>query len=960
MKNRIIWTIVCSFFALTGFSQTGSIRAMLVDKENQSRISGATITLRLASDSSLVGSTVSDAQGRVSLNNLNPGEYRINISTIGYRQYDAFVSIDGTEKRLGPIRLEKQGKELAEVTVVSRTPPVVQKADTAQFSASQYKVNPDASTEDLIKKMPGITVDRDGTVTAQGEQVRKLTIDGKDFFGDDVTAALKNLPSEVVDKIQVFDRLSDQAQLTGVDDGNSQKSINIVTKSGIRNSQFGRAYAGYGTDDRYALGGNMSFFENNRRISIVANFNNINQQNFGSQDLLGVNNNRGGGGGGRGGMGGGRWGGGGENFQVGQSNGISRTNAFGINFSNTWSPKVTLTGSYFFNNSRNTNDAFSNTETFAANNNNLISTQNSISRTDNFNHRINLRLEYKIDSNNTLFVIPSLNFQNNNTESLSAIGSLFKSGDSVNTSLTNAISDRKGYNLRNNILFRHAFRKKGRSLSLGLNTSLTNNTSESITDARFRFFNNGGVQDSVQNQFYDNLTDGYSVGGSIAYTEPLGKNSMIQIDYNPSIQKNKADQQTFLFDGQKYGTLDTVLSNRFNNTVTTHNSGITYRYNPSRDEMFAIGLNYQNSTLESDRVFPTVSNVNQSFSNFLPNAMWRKKISQTSSFRLFYRASVSFPNVSQLQDVVNLSNPLRVSSGNPLLAQSYTHFLGGRWMYTNSKTSRSFFANIFMQTTADYISNATYIASADSTIQQGIVLKKGSQLSKPVNLNGYRNVRTFLTYSMPIKPIKTTMNLNAGFTYSRLPGMVNYVKTITDNFVYSGGIVLASNISEYVDFNLNYSINVNRARTTSNSTADNNFNQQSAGIIVNLLNKKGWFIQNDVSNQTFSGLSGGLNTSFWLWNASVGKKFLKNRAGELKLSVFDLLKQNQSISRTITETYIQDNRSVVLQQYFMLTFTYNLKNFGKAANKQSNRGNDADGPTRGGMPGAPGMGRPGF
>jgi hypothetical protein len=203
----------------------------------------------------------------------------------------------------------------------------------------------------MIKKLPGITVARDGTVTAMGEQVKKVTVDGKDFFGDDATAALKNLPAEVIDKIQVFDRLSDQAQLTGFDDGNSIKTVNIVTKSGIKNGQFGRIYAGGGTDGRYTAGGNVSFFKGNRRLSLVGNFNNINLQNFSSQDLLGVTSSggggRGGGGGGRGG-GGGSFGGGADNFNVGQSSGISKTNAAGINFSNVYNKKLTLTGSYFF------------------------------------------------------------------------------------------------------------------------------------------------------------------------------------------------------------------------------------------------------------------------------------------------------------------------------------------------------------------------------------------------------------------------------------------------------------------------------------------------------------------------------------------------------------------------------------------------------------------------------------
>src|SRR5665647_864227 len=260
-------------------------------------------------------------------------------------------------------------------------------------------------------------------------------------------------------------------------------------------------------------------------------------------------------------------------------------------------------------------------------------------------------------------------------------------------------------------------------------TTYTKNDGESYTEAEYRFFKYGFITDSLQNQYYDNATNGHTIGANIAYTEPIGKKGQLQIDYTPSVQKNKADQQTFLFDGIKYTKFDSVLSNRFDNTITTNNAGISYRLGQSRDEQLSFGVNFQNSKLESQRVFPTSSSVNQSFSNILPNARWQKKLSATSNIRLFYRASTSFPSVNQLQDVVNLSNPLRVSSGNPGLKQSYTNLVSTRYTYTNSKTSRSFFANLFLQTASDYISNAIYIAHKDSIIQQGIKLNKGSQLT---------------------------------------------------------------------------------------------------------------------------------------------------------------------------------------------------------------------------------------
>ena len=955
--TKLFWMSILLFgLSSKSFSQNGNIKGIIRDKTDNSGLSQATVSLLLQKDSSVVKTVVSDSAGNFFLNNLNSDSFLLRISAVGYQEYVSLFTLNENEKDLGSIALNKQGKDLSVVTVISKAPPVTQKGDTSQYSASQYKVNPDATTEDLIKKMPGITVDKDGTVTAHGEQVKKVTIDGKEFFGDDASAALKNLPSEIVDKIQVFDRLSDQAQLTGFDDGNSVKAINVVTKSGIKNGQFGRAYAGYGTDNRYSAGGNVSFFKKDRRLSLVANFNNINQQNFASQDLLGVTSsgsNRGGGGNRSSGNGGNFRGGGNDNFSVGQSSGISKTNAFGINYSDKWGKKLNVSGSYFFNNSINDNDYVVNTETLG--DEKQFSTQSGNSHSTNTNHRINLRLEYKMDSANSLFIIPGINFQKNNSNSISDLQTLSETADSVNNSSSDALADRNGFNIRNNILFRHSFLKKGRSLSLGLNTIFTKNDGETTIDAGYRYYDSLGffVRDSLQNQLSDNPTNGHTIGGSVAYTEPIGKKGQIQIEYNPSVQKNTANQQTFLFDipGQKYSTFDPRLSNQFDNTITTHNGGASYRLSPSKDEQLSLGISYQNTRLESQRISPGKSTVNQDFSNFLPNAMWRKKLSAFSNIRIFYRASVNFPSIAQLQDVVNLSNPLRVSVGNPDLKQSYTHFIAGRYTYTNTKTSRSFFANIFLQSAADYIANGIWIAKNDSIIQQGNLLNRGSQLTRPVNMDGYRNVRTFFTYSMPVKAVKTTINLNAGFGYSRLPGLSNYERTITDNFTYNGGVVFASNISEYVDFNLSYNININNASTQSQINSSNNYVNHAIGLNLNLLNKKGWFIQNDVSGQIYNGLSGGLDQNYILWNAAFGKKFLKNKAGELKLSVFDILKQNQSLTRSVTESYIQDSQSKVLQRYFMLTFTYNLKNFGVAAKQAST--NNQDDMRPGGRPGGP-------
>ncbi len=928
MQKKLLAVIIFTFLFVYSKAQQNKISGTVISQSDQKLLQGATVSL-LQSDTTLIKKMVTDEKGRFDFSSVNKGNYLILISSVGYKQILLPVEYNNNEKNIGNIALAKQEKDLSEVTIVAKAPSVTQKEDTAQYSANQYKVNVDATTEDLLKKMPGITVDKSGSVTAQGEQVKKVTIDGKDFFGDDATSALRNIPAEVVDKIQVFDRLSDQAQLTGIDDGNSQKAINVITKNGIKNSQFGRIYAGYGTDKRYAAGGNASFFNNDRRISIVGNFNNINQQNFGSQDLLGVtgssgNNRMSGPPAGFRGPGNQQS----ESFTIGQTNGIATTNSAGINYGDKWGKKITVTGSYFFNGTNTDNISFTKIQLFEQN---QLSAQNSNSLIKNFNHRINARIEYKMDSNNIFFVIPSMSFQNNNSTGFTGINSYKNILDSIYNAASNTVNDKKGYSIRNNLMYRHSFRKKGRMLSLGFNVAFNKNDGSNNIDGIFRFYDAFGMAvspDSLQQQFSSNLTNGQTIGGNITYNEPIGKKGQLQLEYNPSVQKNNSDQKTYLFDGLNYSIFESNLSNTFDNTIQTNNGGITYRFTKNKDEQFAIGNNFQQTILKSDRIFPIAGNFRQTFYNFLPNGFWRKKISKYSSFRIFYRTSTMFPTVAQLQDVYNLTNPLRVIGGNPELNQSFTQYMGGRFMHTNTKTNRSVFTGLFFQTAMDFISNASYIAAKDSLIQKDVILRKGTQLIKPVNLDGYRLLRTYFTYSQPVKFIKSTVNVNLGLVYTKLPGLVNSIATTTNNYQFNGGVVISSNINEYIDYTLSYTGNLNDAKTTGGSTAKNKFINHVTSGSIRLANKEGWFIQTDITNQIFKGLSGNLDQTFNLWSASAGKKFFKKKTGELKLSVFDILRQNQNISRNVTNTFIEDSRNNIIQQYFMLTFTYSLRNFG--------------------------------
>ncbi len=943
--------LCCSAFVSS--AQQNTIKASLTDITDNKPVKGATVSLLLRKDSSLAASTVSDSLGNFEFIDLSIDSFIIKAEAVGYQDYLAFVFLKEGENDLGNYAMDRRGKDLENVTIVTKTPLVSQKGDTVQYNASQYKTQPDATAEDLIKKMPGITVDKAGTVTAQGDQVKKVTVDGKDFFGDDATAALKNLPAEVIDKIQVFDKLSDQAQFTGFDDGNSVKSINIVTKTGIKNGQFGRVYAGYGTDDRYTAGGNVSFFKGDRRLSFAGLFNNVNQQNFSNEDLLGVtsssgNSGRQGGGGNRGGgsnRGGGNVGNA-NNFLVGQQNGISTTNSFGVNYGDKWAKKIDVTGSYFFNDSKTNNEQLSNAEYFQKDTASQLYDEKTISGSDNFNHRINLRMEYKLDSFNSFIFTPSISFQKNTNDNNVNGTRYYTLNDLISSTKYNRNSNTSGFNTNNNLLYRHAFAKKGRTLSVNLGIGGNHKEGDILLQSINQYFDTTNVSDSIQQQT-SQLVNGTNYSGNIAYTEPIGKQGQLQFNYSPAVSKNRSDQQVYEYDKltNKYALFDTALSNKFDNTVTSHNAGVTYRVG-AKDNMFSVGLSYKYTQLNSEQVFPKQATVNRSFNNLLPNLTWRRKFSAKSSLNIMYRANTNAPSISQLQNVINNSNPLFLTTGNPDLKQQVSNTLSARYTFTNTAKGQSFFANVYLQQVNNYIANANYIAKKNDTLDNGIILYEGAQLTKPVNLDGYFSLRSFLTYAMPLKFIKSNINLNGGFTWAKTPGIVNDAKSITNNYTYSGGAVIASNISEYVDFNLSYNVNFNVARNSIVLQQNNTYTMQSTGLQLNLLSKKGWFIQNDISNQSYSGLSSGFNQNYWLWNAAIGKKFLNKKQAELKLSVFDLLKQNRSITRTVTDSYIEDVQNQVLTQYFMLTFSYKLKNFGTppANNQKGNRQRGMDGP----------------
>lgn len=914
------------------FGQDLQLSGFVKDSSDNSSCIGANIKVtKLYSDHNSQFTT-SNKNGYFEFTNLSRGRYLLEITFVGFNKYMDTIGIFRSNFNAGNIYLSPTPIKLEDVEVIGNVIQAEQKEDTVQFLAKGFKVNKDATAEELISKIPGVQRE-EGVIKTQGEEVRQVLVDGRPFFGEDPDIALRNLPAEIIEKIQIYDKLSDQAQFTGFDDGQTSKTINIITRQDRQRGQFGKLYAGYGTDDRYLSGGNVNLFSQDKRISIIGLANNINQQNFSSQDLLGISGTRGGmqfrGSGSRGGRGGfqGR-GGESENFLVGSQDGNTNTYSIGLSYADRWGEEFSLNGSYFFNHTNNINDQSINREYFSDSETRQYYSETSNSSAKNFNHRINLRAEYNIDSLNSIFVTPKLYFQDN-----SSLSKLFGSnylGVSLNNSTNNySNSQNNGYNISNELLLRHKFELPGRTISLSVSSGLNRKDAGGSTFSLDKYFTSASANEDTIDQQTKQLTDGYNLSTNLVYTEPVDIDAQIHANITASFSRNNSDKNTNSFDAaaQFYSSLDTSLSNEYQNDYTTLRGGLSYRYR-TEELNFSAGLSYQNSALEGNQIFPTAFFIKKDYSNFLPNARLQYRFSQSSNLRLSYNANVNPPSISQLQNTLDNTNSLFLRTGNPELNEEHNHRFSARYLSTNIQTGASFFATIFFNYTKNTIANTTINASADTLLASGIFLRKGTQLTYPRNLDDSYSIRAFMNAGLPLNMISCNINLNTGLNYNSTPGQINEVKNVSQSYSVSQGISLNSNISEDVDFRISYIPAYNISKNTIKAELNKNYfiHNASAGFYFLFLDR--FYLRSDFSYYFNQGISADLKREYFLWNGSAGIKLFENNSGEVKFETFDILDQNRSLGRTITETYIEDKSTVVLRRYYMLSFIYNLRMFG--------------------------------
>ncbi len=873
---------------------TGAITGKLIDSVGKQSLKSASISIIDPNDSSVVEFGLSKDKGLFLIKNVPLGFYLIQLSFQGFKTISRKITLNEEQPSidLGNIYMKQESKDLEEV-IVTTIKPIIVKDDTIQYSASSFKTKPNAVVEDLLKKLPGVTVDGDGNVSAQGEQVQRIFVDGKRFFGNDPKMATRNLPPDIVDKIQVYDAMTDQSAFSGFDDGVRIKTINITTKKNKKKGYFGKGVVADGSDRRYEGNVNFSRFTGDQKTTVLAQTNNINVQGFTPQDGGGSGQSRG---------------------------GITTTKAAGLNFSDSWNKKTDFSGSYFYNNLVTDKETKSFKETFLPTtdtSNFTNATNHSIKSSEN--HRINLNLEHTFDSMNVLIIRPDISIQNGNSNNQNTSFTNKSLIYNVNPLQQNSYNQQSGGNNKNvsgsiNATFRHRFKAPGHTFSLSLSGNLNNTDASGFNNAVTNYFvPNDSTK--VTNQIRNSVGNSNVIGSNLSYTFPIFANNIIEISYGYNQRNSLSDAKTYSFDttSTKYSYLVDSLTNKFNNGSNSNRISIGYRIKTGKIN-FGISNGIQYTNLHSYNTTKNTS-IDRNFTNIYPTANFLYAFSKQENLRINYNGRSNQPGISELQPVPNNSNPANIITGNPYLGQEFSHSLRMLYTYVDPVS----FRNISLTLSGGITNNKV----VSSTTQ----LPNGYQTTTYQNQNGAFNVNTHFNYGIQLKSPKSNLNFITNAAYSRDVSLINNALNYTHASNAGENINWTMNIKEKLDLNFNAGFNYHLVSYSIKQQNNKNYYTESLSIEPTYTFPGDWVLGSTFNYSFNSGLASGYNANLPLWNASIAKELFRKRQGEIKLVIVDILNQNVNVSRNITTNYIQDVQNNVLKQYFLLTFTYNLKMF---------------------------------
>jgi outer membrane receptor protein involved in Fe transport len=919
--KHCIYLLLITAFVPSALAQKITLSGNVTDTTGKP-LGFATLLLLHASDSSLAAFTRSEEKGSFELKNVSPGRYVFKATFVGFRSHTQTLTAENTALDLGTIRMQPIRNELQEVTIRGEKNPVTIKQDTIEYNAGSFRTKPNGTVEDMIKKMPGIEVQSDGTVKAQGETVKRVTVNGKEFFGRDPKVATRNLPADAIDKVQVYDKKSDQATFSGIDDGQREKTINLELKDKEKKLNFGNFMAGVGTDQRFETKANYNYFDKTKQFSLLGMGNNVNQQGFSIDDYMNFT----------GALQRMASGGGAVRLEVSSDNadgvplsfgntiyGFMKSWAGGANFNNQLTAKTEVNGSYFFNQLSHIVNQDLTRQNFLPNGT-FVTRQNSGQNNENTNHRLNFTLDHKIDSLNSLKWTSYASYNqttaqtNSRSQTFGQADSLENEGTRTNHSYGDALS------LNSNLLLRHRFRTKGRTLSANLTLAHTGNGSNGNLQAENIFYNGTSPQALLLHQTNEQSGTANTYGANLSYTEPVAKRKYLEINYG--YQKNRNSVNRKVYDiGNETEVLNTNLSNRYTSDFTYNRLGLNFRVNQKKYN-FAIGIHTQHSSLEG-RLLSRDTAIDRTFANLLPTARLNYDFSTNRHLNFNYETQVTAPSVSQLQPVVDNSDPLTISVGNPNLRPEYSHSWRTNYVAFNPANFSSFFSMFNVTYTTNKI---VYAQNLDANLVRTI---------RPVNVRDYLSATGDVSLGFRIKPINSRLNVGTAMTYDKGINWLNDQQSRVNQYVNSGSVSYEYRYKEVFDISLAANLSYQQTRYEFNREQNQAFLNETYTAEANLSFLKNFHLNTSLNYAIYKSLTTDFYQQVPVWSASLSGFFLKNKRGELKLSGINLLDRTLGVNQRTSVNYLEQERIRSLGRYFMLSFTYSLnKAFDPAAGRR--------------------------
>ncbi|HJR99872.1 MAG TPA: outer membrane beta-barrel protein [Flavobacterium sp.] len=926
--KRILGLITFMFlFSFSAFSQKANLSGSITDGNEKKAVYNSVIALLTPKDSVLYKFTRSDKQGKFNFKNIKTGNYILMTSHNQYADYIDELIVNEGEKKLGTIELKSKIELLREVVI--KTGSIRIKGDTTSYRASDFKVDANANVEELLKKLPGIQVDKNGTIKAMGETVQKVLVDGEEFFGDDPGMAVKNLRADAVKEVQVFNKKSELAEFTGIDDGNTKKTINLKLKDDKKKGYFGKVDAANqpfsDEDSRYNTNLMFSSFKGKRKLSAFLLNGNTGQDGLGWEDSekfgarennfsmdmdddgnvsyewVGGNND-------------------GEPNINTQNGFIKNTNA-GLQYTNKWNDKQNLNISPKFNKQiyTNNNSRISQTQIGETQ---LNEERATVTNVDRSNFKLNAIYDVKLDSVNSIKFSAKTNFYKTDSDEFTDGTTTGNEGVLKNKQQRAFITDSDKSSISASVLFKHKFAKARRTFSLSSSWSMLNTNSNNFLKSSNESYIDGVFatrEDVNQNKIGDRTNQNLAV--SFSYSEPLSKQLSLQFAYQITYDKGKNNYFTYDYseDTGKYDVLVDLLSNQFEQTIITHRPNFKLSYNAKKiNYSFGSGFGFTSFDL-LDKTMD--KQYKRNYTNFFPSASFSYRYKGNSNLRVTYQGSTRQPTLDQLQPLRNNQDFFNQTVGNPDLKQSFTNNVNINMSSYDMLTERQFYQGLYFSTTSNQIIYSRVIDP-----------ETAKTISKPINTNGNFSGNFYFGYGFKIKKIDLRTDFNPFVGYNKTILSINDKMGSAKNLNTGLGIYLNKSKQKQYDISLSNRFAFNRNSTTQNSEIKS-FNTNNLNLDIGVYFAEKWKISTDYNlNTRQKTIDFQDNLSNQLWNARLQRTF-KNDEFTAYILVRDILNQNVGIQRNVYDNTISQEQNDRLKRYAMIGFTWNFKNRGETAKK---------------------------